>query len=70
MKRSNHYGDIQKWIEKIIDSCQNIEQLNVAKRLVNVFGDKLNREGNYHHTNLHLTIILDHYISLKREELS
>jgi len=70
MKKSNHYGDIQKWIKKIIDSCQNIEQLNVAKRLVNVFNDKLNRKGNYHHTNLHLTIILDHHISLKQKELS
>ena len=33
-KRSTHYGDLQKWIEKIIDSCETYEQTRSAKRLV------------------------------------
>ena len=31
---SNHYGDVQKWIEKIIDSCETYDQTRSAKRLV------------------------------------
>lgn len=33
-KRSTHYGDLQKWIEKIIDSCETYEQTRSARRLV------------------------------------
>lgn len=68
MKRSNHYGDIQKWIEKIIVSCQNIEQLNVAKRLVFNFERKLDKDRPGH-----LNIILIHKLTFliqnKKDEL-
>lgn len=33
-KRSTHYGDLQKWIEKIIDSCETYDQTRSARRLV------------------------------------
>ena len=33
-KRSTHYGDLQKWIEKVIDSCETYEQTRSARRLV------------------------------------
>lgn len=33
-KRSTHYGDLQKWIEKVIDSCETYEQTRSVKRLV------------------------------------
>ena len=33
-KRSRHYGDVQKWIEKVIDSCETYEQTLSARRLV------------------------------------
>lgn len=33
-KRSRHYGDLQKWVEKIIDSCETYEQTRSARRLV------------------------------------
>jgi hypothetical protein len=31
---SNHYGDVQNWIEKVIDSCETYDQTRSAKRLV------------------------------------
>ena len=33
-KRSTHYGDVQKWIEKVIDSCETYEQTLSVRRLV------------------------------------
>ena len=33
-KRNRHYGDLQKWVEKIIDSCETYEQTRSARRLV------------------------------------
>ena len=32
--RSKHYGDLQKWIEKIIDSCETYDQTRSARRLI------------------------------------
>ena len=31
---SNHYGDVQNWVEKVIDSCETYDQARSAKRLV------------------------------------
>ena len=33
-KRSTHYGDIQIWIEKVIDSCKTYEQTLSSRRLI------------------------------------
>jgi hypothetical protein len=33
-KRSTHYGDVQKWIEKVIDSCETYEQIRSVRVLV------------------------------------
>jgi hypothetical protein len=35
---SNHYGDVAKWIEKVIDSCKTTDQLTGAFALINNFG--------------------------------
>jgi len=35
---SNHYGDVAKWIEKVIDSCTTTNQLTGAFALINNFG--------------------------------
>jgi hypothetical protein len=43
-KRSTHYGDVSKWIEKVINSCETRDQLFVAKKLLNNFEDKLIRD--------------------------
>lgn len=40
-KRSVHYGDVSKWIEKVIDSCETYEQTTTAERLVSNFNKQL-----------------------------
>ena len=42
-KRSTHYGDISKWIEKVIDSCETYQQTITAKQLVTNFAKQLMR---------------------------
>ncbi len=42
-KRSNHYGDVAKWIEKVIDSCETYQQTFTAKQLVRNFEKQLMR---------------------------
>jgi hypothetical protein len=46
-KRSTHYGDVSKWVEKVINSCETRDQLFSAKRLLNNFEDKLKRDLGY-----------------------
>ena len=41
--RSAHYGDIAKWIEKVIDSCETYQQTITAKQLVINFENQLMR---------------------------
>jgi len=36
-KRSRHYGDVQKWIEKVIDSCETYEQVHSTRNLIRNF---------------------------------
>ena len=43
VNRSTHYGDLQKWIEKIIDSCETYEQTRSARRLVWNFEKQMTR---------------------------
>jgi len=31
---SNHYGDVQNWVEKVIDSCETYNQTRSARMLV------------------------------------
>jgi len=42
-KRSTHYGDVAKWIEKVIDSCETYQQTFSAKQLVRNFEKQLMR---------------------------
>jgi hypothetical protein len=50
--RSTHYGDVSNWIEKIIDSCETIEQTFTAKRLIRNFRKQLmkNTPDKYRNT--------------------
>lgn len=34
-----HYGDLYRWVEKVINSCQNHEQLKRADRLIHYFSN-------------------------------
>ena len=40
-KKGEYYGDVQKWVEKVIDSCVTYEQTTTAKRLVSNFDKQL-----------------------------
>lgn len=46
-KRSRHYGDVARWIEDVIDSCETWEQTRVASRLVTNFDNQLKDTKNY-----------------------
>jgi len=39
--RSRHYGDLAKWIEKVIDSCETYQQTFTASKLVRNFRKQL-----------------------------
>ena len=58
-QRSTHYGDISKWIEKVIDSCETYQQTHTAKQLVTNFAKQLRTKSpdkywnNYQYTVIH-----------------
>ena len=39
--RSTHYGDVSKWIEKVIDSCETEQQSLTALTLITNFAKQL-----------------------------
>jgi hypothetical protein len=46
--RSTHYGDVKKWIEKVIDSCETYQQTLTAKVLTynfekQMYSNKVNK---------------------------
>ena len=43
-KRSTHYGDVEKWIRKVIDSCETYQQTFTAKKMVRNFENQLMRD--------------------------
>ena len=58
-QRSTHYGDISKWIEKVIDSCETYQQTHTAKQLVTNFAKQLRTKSpdkywnSYQYTVIH-----------------
>ena len=42
---SKHYGDVNKWIERVIDSCTTRLQECSARRLIRLFGEGLEQSG-------------------------
>ena len=40
-KRSTHYGDVAKWIEKVIDSCETYQQTFTVNKLIRNFKNQL-----------------------------
>ena len=62
IKRSTHYGDVQKWIEKVIDSCETYDQTRSALKLVwnfdkQMIKNKVDRPILYS-ISTHLTILV------------
>lgn len=54
-KRSKHYGDVVKWIEKVIDSCETYRQSTTVLKLIRNFRQQLINKspdtywGSYHY---------------------
>lgn len=68
-KRSRHYGDVTKWIEKVIDSCQTWDQVRTASKLVSNFDRQLSKEKNYFKISYSTTDILRYKIDQVRANL-
>jgi|LakMenE01Jun11ns_1017448.scaffolds.fasta_scaffold9371818_1 hypothetical protein len=41
--KSNHYGDVYNWIERVIDSCTNPQQEIAARKLISLYGERLEK---------------------------
>jgi hypothetical protein len=41
--RSEHYGDIKLWIEKVINSCETMDHIKTTDRLIINFDKRLER---------------------------
>lgn len=70
--RSRHYGDLSKWIEKVIDSCETYQQTFVASKLVTNFRKQLMKNTpDKYWSNLQYDVIwpLENKIVYKRNEL-
>ena len=71
-QRSTHYGDISKWIEKVIDSCETYQQTHTAKQLVTNFAKQLRTKSpdkywnSYQYTVIHP---LRDLVRIKRQSL-
>jgi hypothetical protein len=67
--RSRHYGDVVKWVEKVIDSCETYQQILTAKMLIHNFDKQMYRN------KLNISLIwsirssLDLSLSFKRNEI-
>ena len=71
-KRSTHYGDVAKWIKKVIDSCETYKQTFGAKMLIRNFEKQLGKKyPNKYWIEHHYGIILplESSLSYKRDEL-
>ena len=71
-KRSTHYGDVAKWVEKVIDSCEKYEQIFGAKKLIWNFEKQLQRKSTEKYWREHYYNIispLETKLSYKRDQL-
>jgi hypothetical protein len=57
--RSTHYGDVSNWIEKIIDSCETIEQTFTAKKLISNFAKQLRTKSPDKYWNSYQYTVID-----------
>ena len=68
-KRIEHYGDITKWIEKVIDSCETYQQTFTARKLISNFENKLSKEKSYSRLSWATTDPLRDKLDIKIKEL-
>jgi hypothetical protein len=68
-KRSTHYGDVVKWIEKVIDSCETYQQTLAAKMLIVNFGKQMSRNKVDARLMWGIRSSLDLTLTIKRDKL-
>jgi flagellar biosynthesis/type III secretory pathway ATPase len=68
-KRSTHYGDVVKWIEKVIDSCETYQQTIAAKMLIVNFGKQMSRNKVDTRLMWGIRSSLDLTLTIKRDKL-
>jgi hypothetical protein len=68
-KRSTHYGDVEKWVRKVIDSCETYEQTIGARMLVRNFEKQMNRNKVDRNLVWSVRDSLDLELSFKRDNL-
>jgi len=68
-KRSTHYGDVSKWIEKVIDSCETYQQTFTVKKLIRNFEKQLLNNTTDNYSNYRYSVIwpLEHKLKNKRQ---
>jgi hypothetical protein len=67
--RSTHYGDVAKWIEKVIDSCETYQQTFTARMLIVNFEKQMNRNKVDRNLVWSVRDSLDLELSFKRDKL-
>jgi hypothetical protein len=67
--RSKHYGDVEKWVRKVIDSCETYQQTFGAKSLIKNFEDQMSRNKVNPSLIWSVRTSLDLELTLKRNEL-
>ena len=71
-QRSTHYGDVAKWIEKVINSCETYQQTFTAKQMVRNFEKQLMRDTpNKYWRDYQYSVIwpLESMVTFKRQSL-
>ena len=68
-KRSEHYGDVEKWVRKVIDSCETYQQTFAARILVRNFEKQMDRNKVDRNLVWSVRSSLDLELSFKRDEI-
>ena len=69
-KRSTHYGDVAKWIEKVIDSCETYQQTFTVTKLIRNFRNQLQEKSPDKYWNSYQYDViwpLEHKLTSKRQ---
>jgi len=67
--RSRHYGDVDKWVRKVIDSCETYQQTFSVRSLIRNFESQMRRNKVDRSLIWSVRASLDLELSFKRDEL-
>lgn len=67
--RSKHYGDVKKWVLKVIDSCETYQQTITVSILIRNFEKQMNRNIEYSNLSWSIRQSLTFMLNLKRKEI-